>query len=597
MEEIKESTNIETLANEANETMILNKYLNKKIELYNKYISLTKNTMQKFFTDKNNSGINLFNSYINEIQKDYDNLKDEYDKNYYPKYQSLLEDCLSDITMNKPILKQYRAEEFILDYLKSEKEDLINGLKKSIKQSKHFHLFREPKRDSLIDMKKGNKEIEKTSTELQQNMLYECKQCNKYSYRIKKYNYQIEEIKKNIKLLKKYINEEKSKSKIDNNDLENNSINKDNKEEKKEEKKEEIKDEIKDEIKEEIKDGLKEEKKDGKKEEKKEFKINKFLFGKMGLKQSINIGFLNPSFGQKDKNDKDLNNSNENPGHVSDREKPKEKKTGIINVKNNHIKTKKNLVKKRNTIIKEFKKVEDLFEISSEEGEKEKIIDDELHSDDETVFEKKIKLQKQLTTSHLYEIKNSIPDINLRQIEFNKLKIMNEADLYSLQRRKFKSQNIDNNIRELKKMIEKMNDKVNLIQQKEKIMKEYIEKIKDKYDLVKFMKKETSVYKQDVKFIKKSLLGPNYDIKEEENEDEDMQDGSVGSDYANEEYEEPDTFNKFNLQGNMKRSVFVGTFQEKKENKKNKLKYSVQDGMFKNKLRDKVKKRKRASSK
>ena len=162
MEEIKDSTNIEILANEANETMILNKYLNKKIELYNKYISLTKNTMQKFFTDKNNSGINLFNSYINEIQKDYDNLKDEYDKNYYPKYQSLLEDCLSDITMNKPILKQYRAEEFILDYLKYEKEDLINGLKKSIKQSKHFHLFREPKRDSLIDMKKGNKEIEKT---------------------------------------------------------------------------------------------------------------------------------------------------------------------------------------------------------------------------------------------------------------------------------------------------------------------------------------------------------------------------------------------------------------------------------------------------
>ena len=590
MEEIKDSTNIEILANEANETMILNKYLNKKIELYNKYISLTKNTMQKFFTDKNNSGINLFNSYINEIQKDYDNLKDEYDKNYYPKYQSLLEDCLSDITMNKPILKQYRAEEFILDYLKYEKEDLINGLKKSIKQSKHFHLFREPKRDSLIDMKKGNKEIERTSTELQQNMLYECKQCNKYSYRIKKYSYQIEEIKKNIKLLKKYINEEKSKSKITNNDIENN---KDKDTDNKEEKKEEIKDEIKDEIKE--KDN------EEKKEDKKEFKMNKFLFGKMGLKQSINIGFLNPSFGQKDKNDKDPNNSDENRGHVSDREKPKEKKTGVINVKKNHIKTKKNLAKKRNKIIKEFKKVEDLFDISSEEGEKEKIIDDELHSDDETVFEKKIKQPIQLTTSHLYDIKNSIPDINLRQIEFNKLKIMNEADLYSLQRRKFRSQNIDNNIKELKKKIEKMNDKVNLIQQKEKVMKEYIEKVKEKYDLVKLMKHETSVFKKDVKFIKQSLLGPNYNIEELENEDEDMQEGSVGSDYANEEIEENDKedpykFDKLDLKGNLKRSVFVGRFQEKKENKKNKLKYSVQDGMFKNKLKDKVK-RKRASSK
>ena len=581
MEEMKESTNLETLANEANETMILNKYLTKKLDLYNKYISLTKKTMETFFSDKKNLGINIFNSYINEIQKDYDNLKDEYDKNYYPKYQSLLENCLSDITMNKPILKQYRAEEFILDYLKYEKEDLINGLKKSIKQSKHFHLFREPKRDSLIDMKKGNKEIEKTSTELQQNMLYECKQCNKYSYRIKKYNYQIEEIKKNIKLLKKYINEEKSKK--NNENILNN-----NNEGKQEDKKEEIKDKIKDENKEETKE-----------EKKEDFNINKFLFGKMGLKQSINIGFLNPSFGQKDKNSRDPNNSDEKRGHVSDREKPKEKKTGIINVKKNHIKTKKNLSNKKNNIIKEFKKVEDLFDISSEEGEKEKIIDDELHSDDETVFEKKIKQPIQLTTSHLLDIKNSIPDINLRQIEFNKLKIMNEADVYSLQRRKFRSQNIDNNIRDLKKKIEKMNDKVNLIQQKEKVMKEYIEKVKEKYDLVKFMKPETSVYKKDVKFIKQSLLGPNYDIKEEENDDEDMQDGSVGSDYANEEFEESDkkVQDIFDLKGDMKRSVFVRRFQEKKENKKNKLKYSVQDGMFKNQLRNKLKKRKRASSK
>ena len=582
MEEMKESTNLETLANEANETMILNKYLTKKLDLYNKYISLTKKTMETFFSDNNNLGINIFNSYINEIQKDYDNLKEQYEKNYYPKYQSLLENCLSDITMNKPILKQYRAEEFILDYLKYEKEDLINGLKKSIKQSKHFHLFREPKRDSLIDMKKGNKEIEKTSTELQQNMLYECKQCNKYSYRIKKYNYQIEEIKKNIKLLKKCINEEKSKKNNENILNNNNNVGK------KEDKKEEIKDKIKDEKKEETKE-----------EKKEDFNINKFLFGKMGLKQSINIGFLNPSFGQKDKNSRDPNNSDEKRGHVSDREKPKEKKTGIINVKKNHIKTKKNLSNKKNNIIKEFKKVEDLFDISSEEGEKEKIIDDELHSDDETVFEKKIKQPIQLTTSHLLDIKNSIPDINLRQIEFNKLKIMNEADVYSLQRRKFRSQNIDNNIRDLKKKIEKMNDKVNLIQQKEKVMKEYIEKVKEKYDLVKFMKPETSVYKKDVKFIKQSLLGPNYDIKEEENDDEDMQDGSVGSDYANEEFEESDkkVQDIFDLKGDMKRSVFVGRFQEKKENKKNKLKYSVQDGMFKNQLRNKLKKRKRASSK
>ena len=41
-----------------------------------------------------------------------------------------------------------------------------------------------------------------------------------------------------------------------------------------------------------------------------------------------------------------------------------------------------------------------------------------------------------------------------------------------------------------------MNNKVNLIQQKEKERKEYIEKEKGKYNLVKFMKKETKVYKK-----------------------------------------------------------------------------------------------------
>ena len=107
--------------------------------------------------------------------------------------------------MGKPVLKQIRAEEFALDYLKDEKDCIIKLLKKSVKSSKEFHLFREPRRDSLIDTKKGNKEIEITTSELQQNMLYECKKCNKYTHKIKKYNYQKKEIKKNIELLKKKI--------------------------------------------------------------------------------------------------------------------------------------------------------------------------------------------------------------------------------------------------------------------------------------------------------------------------------------------------------------------------------------------------------
>ena len=53
-------------------------------------------------------------------------MNEEYEKKYFPKYQSLLDECLSDITMDRPVLKQYRVEDFVLDFLKKEKEDLIN---------------------------------------------------------------------------------------------------------------------------------------------------------------------------------------------------------------------------------------------------------------------------------------------------------------------------------------------------------------------------------------------------------------------------------------------------------------------------------------
>ena len=47
----------------------------------------------------------------------------------------------------------------------------------------------------------------------------------------------------------------------------------------------------------------------------------------------------------------------------------------------------------------------------------------------------------------------------------------------------------------------------------------------------------------------------------------------------------------------MKRSVFVGRFKENKNNNKNMLKLSIQDGFFKNRLKDKMHKRERAQSK
>lgn len=205
----KNGKTINSLMRIANEKMIINKYLKNKIDFYKKHIDLTKNTMTKCFSDKNNSSTDLVNAYINEIQKDYDILKNDIEKNYNLKYKALYDECLSDITMGKPVLNQMQNEEFSLEYLKMKSNDIINVLKKSIKQSREYHLFREPRRDSLVDNKKGNKEIEKLTTELQQNMLYECKKYNKFFNKVKKYEFQKNELNKNIELIKMYMDTEK----------------------------------------------------------------------------------------------------------------------------------------------------------------------------------------------------------------------------------------------------------------------------------------------------------------------------------------------------------------------------------------------------
>ena len=114
-----------------------------------------------------------------------------------------------------------------------------------------------------------------------------------------------------------------------------------------------------------------------------------------------------------------------------------------------------------------FQTLDELFDIYNEESEKEVIIHDELHSDDEVVFEKKIKNKVRINTMYLQEIKKKVPNLYLNQIEFNKKKIMNDADLYSYQRREYFKQNIDENIKLLRKRIKKL--KKRLANNKEKL--------------------------------------------------------------------------------------------------------------------------------
>ena len=127
------------------------------------------------------------------------------------------------------------------------------------------------------------------------------------------------------------------------------------------------------------------------------------------------------------------------------------------------------------------------------EGKEEAIIDEELHSDDDTKFEIKIKPLKKIGIHYVPKIRKQVPFINLSQIEYNKQKVINEADLYSLQRRKYKNQNVDENIKNMKKKVKKYKYKCKLNKKKMNVFENYAKNIENNYKVLKPLKVQSSL--------------------------------------------------------------------------------------------------------
>ena len=432
---------LDKLAREVTKKMTINNFLHKKFEIYNHFNDLLKEIIAKVL-EKEIPILSSFSQYSKQIEKEYNNLKDNYN-NIYTKFNSLLEECGSEISMGKPVLSQKKNEEFTLQYLKNEKDDTIDWIKKSIKSSKKYHLFREPKRDNLVDITKGNIKMEKIINDFQHDMLYVCKRCNKYNYKINQYGLKIGRIQNNIKILNKYIETNK-------------------------------------------------------------FKVSDFKkFSKESF-QSKTIGKLMPITKNKtlvysERVTKKGVNNNLNKEYQNNSD---------IDIEN------KAHIEKKNIIL-DFIKVENLFDISNEEGEKENMIDYELHSDDDTVFENKLKIPNQLSTTYIKEIKKIVPSFNFKQIEFNKNKV-NEIDVYSIQRRQFKNKNMDEKIIEMRKKIDSIINKIEIIKHKEKIMKEFVKKLEENYETMQKLIHQTT----QINFVENDLFDTLNSEKEKKENDE-----------------------------------------------------------------------------
>jgi hypothetical protein len=239
-------------------------------------------------------------------------------------------------------------------------------------------------------------------------------------------------------------------------------------------------------------------------------------------------------------------------------------KGGINNLLFSNDNETKNKIEKKKEKEKEVKKkfnfltVDELFDLENDEGEKEVIIQDELHSDDEVVFEKKIKNKVRINTMYLSEIKKTVPNLYLNQIEFNKKKIMNEADLYSYQRREYFKQNVDENIRLMKKRIKKLKNRLSINKQKLQALIEFDKKAKEKYKVLKPLKVQSSLKDYNISFMRREFYNfknkkndiiaevdeKNYENEEKKNDDSE-EEGDV-DDYSD-EMRKKKKFNKNNI--------------------------------------------------
>ena len=486
--QIKESKQqIQSLAGQCINKIYENKFLKNQKERYIEQIIFIKTILKNNSKSENNDiDVSLKNLVlIEQIKKFYKSLissnlqlKKDNEK-VLTKLNSYKGEIINEDSLNKQTLANKKYDNFLLYYSLKEKDYILKGLNKSLEITKQNLYFKENKREIQVNNKWGEYYLKVNLNDLSEKMMEQCQNFIQYRNKCDKKEKEKTKIKKKIefyneiiKYYKSFINEE--------NLYNNNFI---------------------------IKNGY------TKNKNKKSSKNKKLIMAKSIIlpndnKLSLfdnkdNIFNENLLIDEEKKNNEDEDNSDNNKNILEDNEQAyfstfidnnnyenlfKYKSNEVNNINYN-----KNKNKNSSKSIKNFLTIDELFDINNHEGKEEAIIDEELHSDDETVFETKVKPLKKITIHYIPNIKKQVPKINLSQIEFNKQKVMNEADLYSLQRRKYKMQNMDENIKTMKKKIKKLKHICKLNKKKLNAFENYAKNMENNYKALKPLKIQSSL--------------------------------------------------------------------------------------------------------
>ena len=593
-ENTKES--ITRLADQAKVQINQNKYLMEIIEIFKQQISIVKNIITNYSlsaTEKesNKSKYNLPLTYKKQLLLLNSKLKEEINKNL-KKQENNINYILKDFSILNQTLSQFSIDNFILNNTINKYNNTIKTLNESIESSRKYDLFREPKRESELEIKESKNVFVVHNLESQQKMLSYCRDYVKYKTKNVKKQIKVNRYKNNISILKNIIRyyctkiygeEFKTLNNIINQKIEN------------KEKINKIKNNNQVDIKKRI--GT---------------TPNNNILGKTEKKEKFKEKIKNIKINEekKEKDSKEKkNNNNNNDNSFNKTSLIFENDTNLLkNIyksetkdTNNNIEENKFERKKINIL-----KIDELLDIENIEVKDEDIIDDELNSDDEVFFEKKVKPKKKLSTDFLPEIKKNIPSINLSQIEFNKLKVINEADAYSLQKRNFIQGNINGKIKNFKKQIKHLGKRISINKKKLDVIHSFIEDVKYNYRLLRPIKVQTSAAGNDVDYIREKLLdvvGESISQSEKKEikivhdktktgktaveEGEENDEEIVGSDYSDEEEYGENGANKryeFDNKENENENIDKNKDNKIKENKKNNNKIKEKNNKIKTNL-------------
>ena len=478
---------ITKLADEAKIHLNQNKYLLEIIGIFKQQIKTVKNFITNYSLNSNqlSNNCNLALKYKEQLSVLNSKLREEINKNN-KKQENILNNIRQDLSLANQTLTQFSVDNFILNNTIDKFNWRIKTLNGNIESSKKYDIFREPKRETEMEIKQSRNTIVLVNLENQQKMLSFCRSYENYKTKNIKKEKQIKIYKQKKSIFKNLIKFYGDKLYGDDNKILDD-INKKNEQNSKE----------KVDITKRIKTNP----------------VNKKMFP-MITKNNLedkDIATIN----EKEEDESNLNEKNESKNKINDNDNDETllNKTSLIidndtslfkNIYNE--KDKENAVNKGKRKKINILKIDELLDIDNISVENEEIIDDELNSDDEVFFEKKIKPKKKISTDFLNNIKKEVPSINLSQIEFNKLKVINEADAYSLQRRNFEQGNINGKIKNIRLQIKSLSKKVSMNKKKLDAIHNFIEDVKYNYKLLRPIKVQTSAAANPVHYIREKLL-------------------------------------------------------------------------------------------